>query len=45
MRDIDQLRFRAKAQDNAFHGANIVILLPKIGGQGNDGTLHALLRL
>ncbi|MCU1327330.1 MAG: aminotransferase, class [Bryobacterales bacterium] len=38
--DIDQMRFRADAQDDALHGANIVIRLTEIGEQRNDGAFH-----
>ena len=45
MRDIDDQSAGAAAQDDALHGANIVIFLTEIGGERDDGSSHTLLKL
>lgn len=45
VRDVYDCGSGTAAQDNAFHGPGVMILKPKVGGQGDDGERHALLRL
>jgi len=45
VRDVYNWGAGTATQDDAFHGSRVMVLKPKVGGQGNDGRRHALLRL
>ena len=38
--DVDNLRIRHNVQDHAFHRTHKVVVVPEIGGQGNDRTIR-----